>query len=59
MARPSVTAQTMRKQARRLLDAARRTADHEKRGKLLAKALNLAQLAEVTEYAKAKAREKF
>ena len=59
MGRPSVTTQTMREQARRLLDAARGTADHEKRGKLLAEALNLAQLAEVTEHATAKTSEKF
>jgi hypothetical protein len=37
----------MRLKARRLLDAARNTSDHEKRGKTLAEALNLAKLAEV------------
>ena len=42
-----------------MLDAARNAADHEERGRLLAEALNLAQFAEVTEHAIAKASEKF
>jgi len=49
----------MRERARRLLDAAQDIADHEERGKLLAEALSLTQLAEITEYATAKAAEKF
>jgi hypothetical protein len=51
--------EAMRRKARRLLDAARDTTDHEKKGKLLAEALNLAQLAEVMEHERAKASLKF
>ena len=49
----------MRRKARRLLDAARDTADHEAKGKLLVQALNLAQLAEIKEYEAEKASRKF
>jgi hypothetical protein len=55
----SNTPETIRRKARRLLDAARDATDHEKKGKLLGEALTLAQLAAVMEYERTKASQKF
>jgi hypothetical protein len=52
------TPEMIREKVRRLLDSARGSTDHEAKGKLLAEALNLAQLAEVMERERVKISEK-